>query len=288
MLRAYEEGRTHAQRFYKGSNITTGDARWQDWSFAPGQPPYDARVGTPGRFNPFVAQGNDAVWFPGINEGETRHLAGVTLRCLANGTGQVRVNGIVYDLMGVYPLIDGDSTDIQLLDNTQGLPRYQDGAGIFPVLVNHIAPGVANAAVQFTYLDHNGVERSSAGGCLLAGAGFVTSAPVNSTVAGASGALSLPLVAGSRGVRAVTSIRFVTPPGGLFSLYLYKPLLPVTNQDGTGSQTETIASERQVLLTHGWHAPRIYDGAHLGMFFMTAGSARPLISVFGNMEFVWG
>lgn len=289
VLRAYEEGRTHVQRFYKGSNITTGDARWQDWSFAPGQPGYDARVGAPGQFNPFVAQRNDAVWFPGIAAGETRHLTGVTLRCLANGTGQTRVNATVYDLVGVYPLLDGDSTDVQTLTNDLPLPRYADGVGVFPVLVNHVAPAVAAAALEFTYLDHAGVEHASVGGSLLPpSAGFVTSAPASSAVAGASGALSLPLLAGSRGVRAMTSLRFVTPPGGLFALYMYKPLLHVTAQDNTGSQTETLATERQVLQTHGWHAPRVYDGAHLGMFLMTVGSGRPIISIFGNMEFVWG
>lgn len=289
VLRAYEEGRTHVQRFYKGSNVTTGDSRWQDWALAPGQPAYDARVGTPASFNPLVAQRNDAVWFPDVEPGHTRHLTGVTLRCLANGTGQARVNGVVYDLVGVYPLLDGDSTDVQALSNDLPLPRYSDGVGVFPVLVNQVAPSIAAAAVEFTYLDHAGVERSSVGGCLLAGgAGFVTSAPVSSASGGASGALSLPLVAGSRGARAMTSIRFVTPPGGLFAVYMYKPLLHVTNQDGLGSQTETIASERQVLPSHGWHAPRVYDGAYLGMFLMTVGSGRPLISLFGNMEFVWG
>ena len=45
---AYEAGRFHVQRFYKGANATAGDTRWHDWSFAAGQPAYDARIGVAG------------------------------------------------------------------------------------------------------------------------------------------------------------------------------------------------------------------------------------------------
>lgn len=287
-LRAYDEGRVHLQRFVKGSNPTIADGRWQDWSYAPGQPAYDARVGTPGEFNPFVASRNDAVYFPDVEPGQTRHLTEVCVRTLANGTGQSRVNFSVYDLLGVYPLIDGDSADEQTFTNDLTLPRYADGAGVFPVLVNHVAPAVANSAATLRYLDHAGVERAVSVGVLNGGAGVVCSAGQATLGAGSFGALSLPLGFGSRGARAVTSLQFTTPPGGLFALYMVKPLLNLVQNDGTGSQTETVPYTRQVLQTHAWHAPRVYDGAHLGLFAMTVGGGRPLIQVYGHMEFIWG
>jgi hypothetical protein len=285
---AYDEGRVHVQRFFKGSNATIGDFFWQDWAFAPGQPAYDARIGTGSAFNPLVATKNDAIWFPGINEGQTRHLTEVTLRTLAGGTAQTRVNAIVYDLVGVYPLLDGDSTDIQFLDNTLTLPRYTDGVGVFPVLVNHVAPMIANAAAVMTYIGHDDVEYTVNCAVLNAGVGKICSGITNTGTGSPGPQISLPLVAGSRGAKAVTSLQFVTPPGGLFAIYMYKPLMTIVHQDNVGSQTETLASVRPVLTSHGFNAPRIYDGAHLGMFMMTFGSSRNLLSVFGNMEFVWG
>jgi hypothetical protein len=285
---AYEEGRVHVQRFFKGSNATIGDGRWQDWSFSPGQPAYDARIGTAGVFTPLVATRNDAIWFPGIAEGQTRHLMEVTFRTLANGTGQARVNAVVYDLLGVYPLLDGDSTDIQAMDNTEVLPRYGDGVGVFPVLVNHVAPMVANAAAVMTYLDHNGVEQTVNCSALNVGVGCVCSGASNTAVAGALGGFSLPLTAGSRGARAVTSLQFVTPPGGLFAIYMVKQLTAILNNDNVGNGLETIAAVRPMLLTQGFNAPRVYDGAHLGMFMMPFGGARNMLSLYGTMEFIWG
>jgi hypothetical protein len=63
---AYDAGRVHVQRFYKGANSTIKDGFWQDWSFAAGQPAYDARIGVSGAFNPYIASKNDAIYFPGI------------------------------------------------------------------------------------------------------------------------------------------------------------------------------------------------------------------------------
>lgn len=288
-LRAYDEGRVHLQRFVKGSNLTVADGRWQDWSYAPGQPAYDARVGTPGRFNPLVASGNDAVYFPAVEPGQTRHLTEVCVRTVARGSGQLRVSLVVYDVVGVYPLIDGDSTDEQTFLNDVPLPRYSDGAGVFPVLVNHVAPALAPAALTMRYLDHAGVERSTQGGVLNGGAGVVCSAAQSMAVAGSFGALSMPLGFGSRGARAVTSLQFGAPPGGLFSMYMLRPLLNLVQNDGaTGSNPQTVPYTRPVLQTHGWNAPRIHDGAHIGMFMMPVGNSQSVAQVYGHMEFIWG
>ena len=83
---------------------------WCDPTFSSGQPPYDARVGVPLQFTPCVAQKNDAIWFPGIPVGMERRLSSFTI-----WTAQATYNGPIslyaFDLVGYYPLIDGDSTD---------------------------------------------------------------------------------------------------------------------------------------------------------------------------------
>lgn len=287
VLAAYDEGRTHVQRFYKGSLVNLADTQWQDWAFASGQPAFDARVGVSGQFNPFVATGNEAVWFPDVAPGQARHLTEVVLKPTASNSNMTSVDAVVYDLLGVYPLIDGDNTDVQVLTNAQLLPRYSDGAGVFPVLVNHVSPVVVNAPGAYTYLDHNGVERTSSFGVNLTGPGRVCSSGYSTAVIG--GALSLPLGGGARGVRAVTSIQFTSPPSGLFSLYLYKPLLTLTNVgDGGLTTARGPATLKSAFENNAWHAPRIYDGAHLGMFLRSAAGGRAIASVFGHFEFIWG
>lgn len=288
VLAAYEAGRVHSQRFFKGSLVNVADVQWQDWSFAPGQPAYDARVGVAGRFNPYVATRNDAVWFPDIEPGQHRYLSEVTLRTEVSGTGNNLADAVVYDLVGVYPLVDGDSTDVQVLENDLPLPRYVDGAGVFPVLVNHVAPMIVAAPGLLTYLDHSGVERTTPFRAALTGPGRVCSAPDNGSAAGA-GALSLPLGGGARGVRAVTAVQFTAPPGGLFSVYLYRPLTTTANSSvGSRGASGKVATVRQSLGSNAWHMPRVHDGAHLGMFLRLGNGGRAFSSVFGSMEFVWG
>ena len=165
---AYDDGRFHVQRFYKANNTAVADGRWIDWAYAAGQPAYDSRIGTAGKFNPYVAARNDAIWFPDIPSGMHRHMKRIVLRTQASGTNQATTDAILYDLLGVYPLIDGDSTDAQDFTNDDPLPRYADGVGIFPVLVNHVAPALAAATGTMVYDDHTGAERTTPIGVSLA------------------------------------------------------------------------------------------------------------------------
>lgn len=283
---AYDAGRVHVQRFYKGANSTIKDAFWQDWSFAAGQPAYDARIGVSGQFNPFVASRNDAIYFPDIPAGMDRRLKRIVLATTAGGASQSSLNVMVYDLIGVYPLIDGDSTDVQSFDNTLTLPRYADGQGVFPVLVNHIAPTTTTGDGVMTFIDTNDVERTVSFGVALGAAGCVVSAITNSAVAGSQGALSMP-TQDSEGVKAITSIQFINPPSGLLCIYMVRPLVTLANHDGNLT-ADKIATEKFLSMQNGWHYPKILDGAWLGMFTMPNGGSRTVASMFGYFEFIWG
>jgi len=199
---AYENGQSHISRFYKGNNATIKDGFWQDWSFAAGQPSYDARIGISGQFNPYIASKNDAIYIPDISAGMERRLARIVLATTASGASQASLNVIAYDLLGVYPLIDGDSLDLQQFDNSQPLPRYTNGVGVFPVLVNHVAPMVQQADGTMVYTDTNGVDQTVAFGVSLGVAGCVVSSAISSAVAGSQGSISMPLK-GSSGCLAV-------------------------------------------------------------------------------------
>lgn len=280
---AYENGRYHIQRFYKGANSTAGDTRWHDWSYSAGQPAYDARIGTAGQFNPYVAARNDAIWFPPINADQHRHLKRVVLSTVASGASQLTTDAVLYDLLGVYPLIDGDSTDQQDFTNDSPLPRYSDGVGVIPVLVNHVSPMLANCAGTMTYTDSDGVQHTSNIGVALGGTGNVVSTYGQVT---SFGALSMP-TNGGRGVKQIDSIQFTTAPGGLFSIYMIRPITTIMNCDGNGT-ADKIATEKFMALQNAWHYPRIYDGAWLGFFLRPNGGSRTFSAVYGYCEFIWG
>lgn len=287
---AVAAGRVHQQRILKNVNATGADGAWWDWSFASGQPAYDARIGTSLAFNPAIAAGNDAVFFPPIASGQERQLAGVSIRPNASGTIQVGVTCEIYDLLGYYPLIDGDSGDPQELTNTQSLPRYESGDGVIAVLVNHVAPMVSAANATMTYTSCDGSSKTIDIRAALTGQNRVCSA-VPTT--GGAGPIQLPRASGCGGVRSVQSIQWTsTPPGGLFAIYLVKMLCGVVHYDDSYNVAITGGGKKHAVekcncLHNAWNMPRIYDGAHLGMFVMTSAGSRQF-DLYGNFTFIWG
>lgn len=279
IISCFTEGRYHTQRILKnaGASFATG---WMDVSYASGQPAYDARVGVPLTFTQAVASKNDAVFFPPIGINETRYLAGCTLRAGQSGA-QSMENTIVFDLLGYYPLIDGDSTDIQAFDNTLSLPRYSDGKGVMMCLVNHVAPNLAVGNITVNYTDSDNVARTiTIATSALLTIGMVMS---NSNTTTSFGSPFIPLNGGS-GVKSVQSVTFNTAPGGLYCLYLVKPLM---NFNGiAGPSDNLLTKEKWNCVNNGFKMPIIHDGAWISMFHYHTGTARTT-SWFGDFTFIW-
>jgi hypothetical protein len=280
---AFREGRWHVQRFLKNTGAT-GDAHWQDWSFASGQPAYDARIGDALTFTPFVASRNDAIFFPPKQSGQERRLVSLAVYPTASGTGQLTVDFQMYDLLGVYPLIDGDNTDLQEMDNTLTLPRSQDGVGVRAVLVNHVAPGVtAGSPVVIDYVTADDEAKSMTVYTTTFGAQKAAWS-LESTGA-ATGALYLPV--DGRGIKSITDLTFTTAPGGLWAIYLVKPIEAINFQGGLAAVTQTQYSVKDLGAMESFNMPLIEDGAWLGFFYMPNGSSRS-VSIFGHATFAWG
>lgn len=277
---AFDEGRAHSQRVFKNAG-TTGDGQWHDWSFASGQPAYDARIGTALELTPFIAGGNDAVFFPGIPSGMERRLAGMDMVFMPSGGSTTSVDFALYDLLAVYPLIDGDNTDTQDMDNTAALPRYADAQA---VLVNHVAPGLAAAGAVVEYVNQDGAVKSVTWRAPLLGQN-----KVNYTTAGAgtSGPLFCGLAGGDTAIRQINSITFTTAPGGLWAIYMVRPLARFGNYGSNGSGLPSAVAEISVAMKDGFRLPLIRDGAWLGLFLMPAAGARAY-SLHGQFHFIWG
>lgn len=277
---AFDAGRFHSQRFYKGAG-SSGVKFWQDATYSPGQPGYDAHVGVPLAFTPCIAQKNDAVWFPGINPGEERYLIEIQNR-FNQATFQGPAVFVLFDLLGYYPLIDGDSTDQQFMDNTQTLPRYTDGVGVFPVMVNHVAPAVQNGRMTVAYTDSDGVSQSALVDVPNNGQNLIVSGS-RDTVGAVPCSINMALNAGIKGVRSIDSITYDTPPSGLHVIYLVRILGTMVYGDNG------VAAEKNFFTQNGCAMPRIYDGAWLSWVSMNStGATATTVSHFGMMTFVWG
>lgn len=272
---AVDAGRVHTQRFVKNAGVA-GDNQWQDWSYASGQPAYDARIGSALAFTPAVAARNDAIFFPGIDAGMERRLLEADIYVTASGTGQTVVEFQMYDLVGYYPLIDGDNTDVQDMDNTLPLPRFATGAGIRPVLVNHVAPLVTTAIATVNYTNSAGDARVATWQTNSNGVNKVCTA-----------SLFAPLANADSGVRSIENLQFNVAPGGLWCIYLVKPLGQFYWRSGGSGITRTGTHEYNFAIKNSFMLPKIEDGAWLGYFYMPQGSART-VAMHGNLTAVWG
>lgn len=277
---AFDAGRWHVQRFQKNAG-TAHAMKWADPSYASGQPPYDARVGTAATFTPAIAQKNDAIYFPGIEAGMERYLVEAQV-----WSSQATYNGPIsmqfFDLIGYYPLIDGDSTDLQECTNDLPLPRYADGVGVQMVMTNHIAPALQNGLTTINYTNSDGVDQSVTVDIPNNGQNLVCSG-CRTTTGAVSSTINVPLGAGAKGVLRVNSIQHTTPPGGLHCIYMVRFLGSMVLGDNL------VAAEKSFITRKGFAPPRIYDGAWLGWFDTLAlGSTARTVAWFGNLTFCWG
>lgn len=281
---AYSEGRAHTQRFLKNTGAA-GDGRWHDWSYTSGQPAYDARIGEALAFRPIDATRNDAIFFPPIAAGQTRHLTELSVFCGANAAAMLNQSFELYDLLGIYPLIDGGSAEEQVMGNAATLPRYGDGVGVRAVLVNHVAP-VTNAAVPIviSYVGADDVTRNVTVYSTLDGIG-TASVTMRTTGAGAQGMLYLPTEGG--GVKSISSVTFASDAGGFWCIYLVKPIARIDWQGGSAGALTTVFSVKNFATHNAFDFPQIHDGAHLGFFVLREGNSRA-VSIFGTASFVWG
>ena len=276
---AYADGRWHSQRYLKTGTQSPG-ANWADPSFSSGQPAFDPRIGVSCAFTPAVASKNDAVWFPSVADGLDRYLHTLTLRSNATtyaGPGSV----LVFDLLGYYPLVDGDSVDEQVFDNTLTLPRCVDGERVALVIVSHVAPPLVATTVTINFTDSDGVDRTTTVGLPLASNGYICSG-VRNAAATDVGPVTVALGEGVRGVRKINSVTYSAAPGGLHCYYLVRILGSITLGDNA------LAAEKDFFMQSGCSMPVIDDGAWLGFFNRAPGTTSAGVSWFGQFTFVWG
>lgn len=189
---------------------------------------------------------------------------------------------MLVDLLGFYPITSVTTITAQTLNNSVGLPRYTDGAGVQAFLTPSTVMGAATPNLSIGYTNSAGTAGRATPTTLPIGnsAAAVTSVVYSGTGAGKFGPF-MPLQAGDAGVRSAQTVTIsASYLSGVLNLVLCKPLLtlPIT--------TLGVTAERD-LVNQFMSMPRVYDGACLA-WLMLAGAATPVASpLSGHLEFGW-
>lgn len=271
-VRAFDEGRVFTSHFRKVPGLASVAYWWSDLGMAAGfpLPNYYASApliaGTLGKF--------DGIFHGDDKTPMNKYLAGMMI--CANSANCAGVYTLC-DYLLYYPFIDGDSTDTQTMNNGVTLPRYTDGKGVMAMLVAQ-APTVGGGTFNFTYINQDGVEKTSPTNYYSGAAGMgalVTTQPANT---GGMGRF-LRLNSNDTGIRRVLSITNLTVNGGLVALVLVKPLADITLSEINVPTEVSFLNWKPGL-------PQIVDGAFLSFVCMAAGSIAGTI-ITGRHDFVW-
>lgn len=289
---ADEAGQVWLSGFRKAvaSAATTTNA-WIDYTYFAGSPPANFYASAP--LVAAVVDADKGIYTGGNVSPASKHLKNILLMSAAasaTSTTNGRQEVAVCDYLLYYPFIDTDAIgEEQVLDNTVTLPRYATQGG----RVVAVAQSAASAIGQFTfsYTNQDGVAgRVSQNNYtfIVAGGGQI----VGASGAGASYNPFCYLQAGDTAVRSIESVTMSAAGGGLMCLAIVKPLIKtVVTQEcrrTTGGNLESYGACTELAsIIHQSGAPRIYDGAVIGL--LASGYAGSLASSFlsGALEVIW-
>ncbi len=271
--RAQEEGRSHWCSIRKVPSQATVAGWWADLSMAAGNPKPNYYA-----TEPLVAATLDP--FAGIFHGADPAPATKHLHSLGLMTPTAAMVGryMLVDYLLYYPFVDGDDADVQTMDNTVSLPRYADGAGVQMMAVL-VAPSTGGGSFVVTYVNQDGVERTSPTQVCATTAGNIASlATSQQAVAGMPGGPFLLLASGDTGVRSIVSVQFTVPNGGLVALVLVKPVADLAIRE-INTMTESVSVMHRPM-------PRVAGDAYLGLLVNVAGTIAAG-TLAGYAQFVW-
>lgn len=250
-----EDGKYHYQYSYKSAVPAPGTAGFfVDCNQTSGSPKYNAFAGGALTATQLIGSGNAGVYVGSGISGSTKHL--LRWNASVNGTNSVPMTINLCDYLLFYPLIDCDDVDIQPMDNTLSLPRYESGDGVRIVLIA-TAPMTATASCTITYTNSDGVSgRTSTSNVIPATAIGVCATGVGA--AGGAGQVSpfFNLASGDAGVRSIESIQFSSSAGGFICAALVKPIEKLQLYE------INVTTEKMFGFDY-LGAPEIKDGAYL-------------------------
>lgn len=272
---AFEQGKWHVQPFVKqwASTFNTANA-WWDATMSGISPRASYYSGDDGVFTEYPSGNHLSIFHGGDVAPAQKILSQITLHGSAAGLAPSRY--ILCDYLGFYTGISWETNEVQELDNTVTLPRYEDGNGVRAIIVQLFGSN-ANAVYTINYTNQSGVDKTS---------------PAQTANALGTGALQhgqtsavykpyIDLAEGDSGIRKVNSITVTGLGAGVAVLILVKPLAEIIYRDAT-----LFAPVEINYLSDKYKTPVIYDGAKLNFLFTSAGSPTNLLTR-GTCEFIW-
>lgn len=207
----------------------------------------------------------------------TKYVRGFTFLPL---TAIVPCSVVVCDYLLYYPTIEDGTTDPQVMDNTQTLPRFADGKGVQMMAVT-ISSRTGGQTFSVTYMNDEGVSGRVTPNVTqnaTAAPGTITTSPAFTV--NTAGNPFLPLAAGDSGVKMVESVTMNGTDTGFFAIVLVKPLFNITAQN-------LIVPYEKDLLIMGSELPIIEDDAFIS-YLMQTGASNGSVTMRGSMKVIWG
>ena len=268
------DGREWTSWFHKTSGPTGfGAGRWADMSMGAGIPKYNAYVGSQTTATVLTNSGNDGIYLGPFETGTTKWLHSVQL--VSSVATLAPSTWMLCDYLMFYPLVDGDNTDQQDMDNTATLPRYSGGN----VMLVCTTPTSADATVTMGYTNSEGVSgktttftlsSSAQTGCILC---------AHNATAGSRSPF-VPLANGDNGVKSIEYITLTTGAGGFFAAVIVKPITQIILRENN------VTTEMSSLLHRG-ALPEIKAGAYLNWIYSPQGAAQNAFPLRGHLQYVW-
>jgi hypothetical protein len=248
-------GDHHYANYFKPNIASPGTGgRIVDASMASGTPKYNAYVGTQLTATQLIGSGNNGIFTgPDTASGYSKHLLSWGMRLI---TPASTCHYVLADYLMFYPLVDLDSTDLQVMDNVTSLPRYTSGVNVQAFLVCSVQV-TSNATATMIYVDDGDVTRTTTFRILTGTVGMVISGGGT-----ASTIHFIPLASGSKGIKSVTSIALDTAVGGFGHLVLCRPLATNQNYEQLTHSEISFVSDKLTI-------PKIENGAFLNILAMT-------------------
>lgn len=261
-VEAFSNGGYVYAPFYKSSFPAFTAQYYIDLSMGAGTPKYNAYIGNQAEATQIIGQGNSSLYVGTVPSGRTRYLHKLYVNQQGSGGGSTHI--ILLDQLMLYPLLDGDSTDAQVMDNTQTLPRYQDGKGVRLMCVTS-APQSASGVCTLNYVNQDGADKTVTfaivGGTA---AGHITNTADPTTASTSRICPFAPLAPGDTGIRSITSITFPNPLGGLFNFVLVYPFHHIYSTPFQASEIEFPKEYTQM--------KEVKEGASLNFIALASGT----------------
>jgi hypothetical protein len=270
---AARAGQIHTAHFRKVPSQASVAGQWVDLSMAAGNPQPNYYPTAP--LEAAVLSG-----MRGILHGDDKAPASMHVldMVLCSPTAGFVGTYQLLDYLLYYPFVDLDDTAPQVMINDVPLPRYVDGEGVRAMLVT-TAPTLGGGSFTYDYINQDGAAKTSPAITCNTTADSIATICTSQQATAAGGALFLPMATGDTGIREISGVTMLAPNGGLAALVLVRPLCSARISE------VSVPSER-VYLTEQPNAPRVEDGAYLGLVVNCAATVAAG-TLAGRITFVW-